>query len=301
MAFQPNYIKLFRDNSLRKKADLAKKHLEQCCLCPHQCGVNRTIETGFCKASDKALVSSFGPHFGEEAELVGINGSGTIFFGYCNMRCVFCQNFDLSFDGEGDLISDEKLADIMIELQNKYHCHNINFVSPTHFIPNILAALIIAVNKGLSIPLVYNCGGYEKVEILKLLNGVIDIYMPDFKYNLQERGQKYSLAADYPTHVKQSLIEMDRQVGGLKVDDDGIACKGLIIRHLMMPGGLEETKQILDFISTELSKDCLVNIMDQYYPTHQAHKYKELTQRVTEEEWEKAIAYADKLGLRTGL
>lgn len=301
MNIQPSYIKLFKDGTLEKKAQIAQKHFEQCCLCPHECRVNRTVETGFCKASDKALVSSFGPHFGEESVLVGFNGSGTVFFGYCNMRCVFCQNADLSFYGEGDLISNEELANIMIELQTKFRCHNINFVSPTHFVPNILAALLIAVEKGLNLPLVYNCGGYEKVDILRLLDGVVDIYMPDFKYIHEEQGRKLSNVKDYSTHVKQSLIEMDRQKGGLKVTDQGIAYSGLIIRHLMMPGGLDETKQILNFISKNLSKDCLVNIMDQYYPAHQAHKYEELNQRVTNEDWEEAVAYADKLGLNTVL
>jgi len=217
------------------------------------------------------------------------------------MRCVFCQNFELSFGGEGDLISNESLAIIMTSLQNDFHCHNINFVSPTLFVPHILEAIVIAVEKGLKIPLVYNCGGYEKLETLQLLDGIIDVYMPDFKFILDEKGIKYSNVKDYPSHVKQSLIEMDRQVDGLKVDDRGIAYKGLIIRHLMMPGGLEETKLILEFIANELSKDCLVNIMDQYYPSHQAHKYKEINQEIKEQDWEKALSYATKLGLRTVL
>lgn len=301
MDIQPGYIKLHQNGSLQQRTDLAKKQLTQCTLCPHECGVNRTINLGFCKATDKALVSSYGPHFGEEPELVGVNGSGTIFFGYCNMRCVFCQNFELSFGGEGDLISNESLANILTSLQNDYHCHNINFVSPTHFVPNILEALVIAVDKGLRIPLVYNCGGYEKLETLQLLDGIIDIYMPDFKYIFNEKGIKYSNVKDYATQVKHSLIEMNRQVGGLKVDDRGIAYGGLIIRHLMMPGGLEETKLILEFMSNELSKDCLVNIMDQYYPTHQAHKYTEINEKVKEQDWEEALSYAAKLGLRTVL
>ena len=301
MDFQPGYIKLHQTGSLQQRANLAKKHIIKCTLCPHECEVNRTKNLGFCKATDQALVSNYGPHFGEEPELVGINGSGTIFFGYCNMRCVFCQNFELSFGGEGDLISNESLAQIMTSLQNNFHCHNINFVSPTLFVPHILEAIVIAVEKGLKIPLVYNCGGYEKLETLQLLDGIIDVYMPDFKFILDEKGIKYSNVKDYPSHVKQSLIEMDRQVGGLKLDHRGIANKGLIIRHLMMPGGLEETKLILEFIANELSKDCLVNIMDQYYPSHQAHKYKEINQEIKEQDWEKALSYATKLGLRTVL
>ncbi len=299
MDYKPNYINLFYNGSLKERAILAKNHLKQCCLCPHECSIDRTRETGFCKASDKAIVASFGPHFGEETELVGTNGSGTIFFGYCNLRCVFCQNYELSFGGEGEVTSDENLAEIMIKLQDKYRCHNINFVSPTHFVANILNALLLAVEKGLRIPLVYNCGGYEKADIIELLNGVIDIYMPDFKYDAEGKGQKYSLVKDYPAQVKKSLIKMDRQVGGIKVDNKGIAYRGLFIRHLMMPGGLDETKKILDFISGELSPDCLVNIMDQYYPAHQAHRYTELNQRVTKEAWQEAMSYAKKLGLRT--
>lgn len=301
MDFRPSYLKIHEQGTLKERANLAKEHLTKCTLCPHECGVNRTQTPGFCRASDKALVSSYGPHFGEEPELVGINGSGTIFFAYCNMRCVFCQNFELSFGGEGKLISNIGLAEIMLGLQNEYHCHNINLVSPTHFVPNILEALVIAVEKGLNIPLVYNCGGYEHLPTLRSLDGIVDIYMPDFKYNSEERGQQYSNIKGYPQLVKQSLIEMDRQVGGLKVDEKGIAYKGLIIRHLMLPGGLDETKQILEFIANHLSKGCLVNIMDQYYPAHQAHKYQELNQRLTAKDWEEAVAYADNLGLRTGL
>ncbi|MFA5881609.1 MAG: radical SAM protein [Eubacteriales bacterium] len=301
MEYESSYIKLFQEGFLKEKADTARKHLEKCALCPHECGVNRKEKPGFCKASDKVLVSSYGPHFGEEAELVGTGGSGTIFFGYCNLRCVFCQNYELSFGGEGELISNESLAEIMLKLQDYYKCHNINLVTPTHFVPNILEALYFAAAKGLKIPLVYNCGGYERLETLRLLEGVIDIYMPDFKYNLEERGRKYSGVKDYPEHVKQSLKEMHRQVGGLKVDRRGIAYKGLIIRHLMMPGGLVETKEILDFIAKELCPDCLVNIMDQYYPAHRAHEYVELNQRVSGKDWKEAVAYAKKLGLRLGV
>lgn len=301
MDFQPNYIKLYQEGILMKRAEEAQEQLTKCNLCPHECGINRYEKSGFCKAGDLALISDYGPHFGEERELVGRHGSGTIFFGYCNMRCVFCQNYELSFHGEGDLMSNNALAAIMLSLQNEGRCHNINLVSPTHFVPNIIEALVIAIEKGLKIPLVYNCGGYEKLETLRLLDGIIDIYMPDFKYTIDERSQKYSNIKNYPHHVKQSLIEMDRQVGGLKVDKRGIAYRGLIIRHLMMPGGLEETKEIFDFIAKELSKDCLVNIMDQYYPTHKAHKYEELNREITKEEFTKALAYAKKIGLRLAL
>lgn len=298
MSFQPGYLKLLHDGTLLKKIQEAKKHITYCHLCPHECGVDRTKKLGFCQATNKALVSSYGPHFGEEDILVGNRGSGTIFFGYCNMRCVFCQNYELSFGGRGNLISNEKLSDIMLSLQNYYECHNINLVTPTHFIPNILEALYIAAEKGLNLPLVYNCGGYEKIETLNILDGVIDIYMPDFKYIIPKRSKKYSQAADYPDKVKIALKEMDRQVGGLKTDEKGIAYRGLLIRHLMLPGGLEDTKKVLEFIKQELSPDCLVNLMSQYYPTNKAFEYGEISRKLSFKEYKEAYAFAKKLGLR---
>lgn len=298
VTFEPSYIKLFKKGQLNKRATEAKKHLTQCNLCPHQCGIDRTLELGFCRAADKVLISSYGPHFGEEVPLVGENGSGTIFFGYCNMQCVFCQNCELSFGGEGEIISNEALAQIMLKLQDYYHCHNINLVTPTHFVPNILEALSLAVEQGLKLPLVYNCGGYERLETLVLLDGIIDIYMPDFKYHLTEKGAKYSKVRDYPDKVKKALKEMDRQVGGLKLDQRDIAYQGLIVRHLMMPGGLEDTKGVLSFIKEELSPDCLVNLMDQYYPAHQAYQFEEISKKLTAREYKEALTFAEKLGLR---
>lgn len=294
----PAHYKLLTSSELKEKIQEAKNHLSRCNLCPHQCGINRKEELGFCRASDKVVVASYSPHFGEERPLVGEYGSGTIFFGFCNMRCVFCQNCELSFGGEGEVISNEDLATIMLKLQNYYHCHNINLVTPTHFVPNILEALSLAIEKGLALPLVYNCGGYEELGTLRLLEDIIDIYMPDFKYNLPEWGQKYSRVKDYPQKVKEALIEMDRQVGGLQLDARGLAYRGLIIRHLMMPGGLENTKEILKFIKEELSPDCLVNLMDQYYPAHQAYKYPEISRALTKDEYKEAYNYAIKLGLK---
>ena len=297
VSFQPSYTHL-GSNGLNEKVKEAKKHFTECNLCPHECGVNRKKAVGFCRAADKVIVSSYGPHFGEESPLVGENGSGTIFFGYCNMRCVFCQNCELSFGGEGEIISNKELADIMLTLQNHYHCHNINLVTPTHFVPNILEALSLAAKEGLSLPLVYNCGGYERLETLGLLDGIIDIYMPDFKYNFAERGENYSKVKDYPQKVKKALKEMDRQVGGLKTDKRGIAYRGVIIRHLMMPGGVDDTKGVLKFIKEELSPDCLVNLMDQYYPAHKAFEYEEISKRLTSEEYKEALLFAKELGLR---
>lgn len=294
---EPGYVKLLKNHQLEQRVLKAKEHLTKCNLCPHQCGVNRQEKLGFCQAPDKAVIASYGPHYGEEPPLVGHNGSGTIFFGYCNMRCVFCQNCELSFGGEGQIITNETLAEIMLLLQNHYRCHNINLVTPTHFAPNILDAVFMAAQKGLSLPLVYNCGGYESLETLALLDGVVDIYMPDFKYHLAERGSRYSKVKDYPEKVKLALKEMDRQVGGLKVNEAGIAYRGLIIRHLMMPGGLEDTKEVLKYIKQELSPDCVVNLMDQYYPAHQAFRYSEISQRMSKREYKEALDLAQGLGL----
>ena len=294
---EPGYVKLLKNRQLEQRVNKAKEHLTKCNLCPHQCGVNRQEKLGFYRAPSKAVIASYGPHYGEEPPLVGHYGSGTIFFGYCNLRCVFCQNCELSFGGEGQLIPNETLTEIMLLLQNHYHCHNINLVTPTHFVPNILDAVFLASQKGLSLPLVYNCDGYESLETLALLDGVIDIYMPDFKYHLAERGSRYSQVKDYPEKVKSALKEMDRQVGGLKVDKAGIAYRGLIIRHLMLPGGLEDTKEVLKYIKRELSPACVVNLMDQYYPMYQASKYSEISQRLSKREFKEALAVAQKLGL----
>ena len=295
---QPKYIYLHASGELANRLQKAQKHLTKCNLCPHDCQINRTRQTGFCRAGEQVVLASYGPHYGEEKPLVGTNGSGTIFFGYCNMRCVYCQNCELSFGGQGTLISNERLAEIILKMQRHYKCHNVNFVTPTHFIPNIIEAVQLAVAEGLTIPLVYNCGGYEKMEIIKLLEGVIDIYMPDFKYDVPERGLRYSGAGEYPQMVKQALKEMDRQVGGLKTDTHGVAYRGLIIRHLMLPGGLEDTKRVLDFISKELSPECLLNLMGQYYSAHQAPAYKELAKGLNPAEFAAARRYAKSLGLR---
>lgn len=297
-SYSPGYMELLENGELERRVMEARKHLDRCNLCPHRCGVNRKEKLGFCRAPEKAVVSSFGPHFGEERPLVGARGSGTIFFGYCNMRCVFCQNCEISFGGEGEAISNGELAGIMLQLQEDYHCHNINFVTPTHFVPNILEALLEAARQGLKLPLVYNCGGYEEMETLELLDGVIDIYMPDFKYHLEEWGQKYSQVRDYAKKVKEALKEMDRQVGGLQTDEEGIAYRGLIIRHLMLPGGLGNTKEVLRFIKEELSSHCLVNLMDQYYPAHQAYKHEELARGLKPGEYRQALRLAKELGLR---
>lgn len=294
----PGYRKILASGELQRRVELAKELQQECLLCPHACRVNRLEKRGVCRAPLRPVVASFGPHFGEEPPLVGRHGSGTIFFSFCNLGCVYCQNWDLSFGGAGEPVSAKELAAIMLKLQNHYRCHNINLVTPTHFVPAILEAVALAAEQGLTIPLVYNCGGYESLETLALLDGVIDIYMPDFKYAESERSLKYSRVKDYPAMAKRAIKEMDRQVGGLKIDGRGIAYRGLLIRHLVLPGGLEDTKKVLRFIKEELSPDCLVNLMDQYYPAHQAHRYEELSRRLSRREYEAARAYAEELGLR---
>lgn len=298
MNFTTGYVRQLDSGILLEKVELFEEHYGNCCLCPHNCGVNRKIEKGFCLGKDKAIVASYGPHFGEEEELVGRRGSGTIFFGYCNMRCVFCQNYELSFYGKGNIVSNEKLSDMMLKLQNHYKCHNINLVTPTHFLPNILRAIYIAARKGLKLPIVYNCGGYEKPGTLRLLDGIVDIYMPDFKYFDSKTAHRFSGVKDYSNVVKDALKEMDKQVGGLKANEVGIAYKGLLIRHLMLPSMVGETKNILDFIKSNLSRDCAINLMKQYYPAHRAHEYMELNKRLSSKEYAEALNYGRELSIR---
>jgi putative pyruvate formate lyase activating enzyme len=296
--YSGDYLKLLKDGTFKERVKSAKKHYTDCNLCPHECGIDRTNGVGFCQANDKAIVSSFGPHFGEERVLVGKRGSGTVFFGYCNMRCVFCQNYKISAYGEGNIVSNERLAEMFLQLQNHYRCHNINLVTPTHFVPNIIEAVYLAAQKGLYLPIVYNCGGYEKIETLRLLEGIVDIYMPDLKYGDETISSIYSGIKNYPKYAKQALREMDRQVSGLKTYDRNIAYRGLLIRHLVLPGNIESTKKVLDFIASELSPDSLVNIMQQYYPAYKAFEYDKINRRLSNSEYRIAYNYGVKLDLR---
>ncbi len=297
-SFEPGYLKLYREGRLKERAAQLRQQLEACSLCPHECGVNRLKgEKGFCRVADKPVVSSYGPHFGEERPLVGYGGSGTIFFTYCNMACVYCQNWEISHLGSGEETTIEELARMMLALQAR-GCHNINFVTPTHQIVFIVEALVLAAEKGLKVPLVYNCGGYEKVETLKLLEGIIDIYMPDFKYWDEKIALKLSKVPRYPQVARAALKEMHRQVGDLELDDEFIARRGLIVRHLVLPGGLAGTKYILSWIAKELSPNTYVNIMDQYYPCGDAWKYPPLDRRITKEEYEEALLAAKEAGLK---
>ena len=295
--FIPAYLRLSK-TSLKGKIQQAEEILKNCTLCPRKCEVDRTSgEVGFCKTGNKPFVSSYNPHFGEERPLVGRHGSGTIFFTNCNLGCLFCQNWTISHLGEGGVVSFETLSEIMLTLQN-CGCHNINFVTPTHQVPMILKSLEIAIDKGLKIPLVYNCGGYESVETLKILDGIIDIYMPDFKYTDSEVAMKYSKAKDYPQVAKAAIKEMHRQVGDLVMDDRGIALRGLLVRHLVLPEGLAGTEEVVKFLIEEISPDTYTNIMAQFYPCYNAVEYLPLDRRITNAEYRRAVKAALDAGLR---
>ncbi|HWR58254.1 MAG TPA: radical SAM protein [Thermodesulfovibrionales bacterium] len=296
-SFRPSYLKLTR-TELWEKVGQAEEILKECTLCPRDCRIDRTSgETGFCRTGDKPLVSSWGPHFGEERPLVGRFGSGTIFFSRCNLGCIYCQNWTISHLGEGEEISFEKLAGIMLDLQAG-GCHNINFVTPTHQTPMILRSLAIASEKGLNVPVVYNCGGYESLETLRILNGTVDIYMPDFKYSDPEMALKYSSARDYPQTARIALKEMHRQVGDLQIDERGIALRGLLVRHLVLPEGIAGTGEAMEFIAKEISPNTYVNIMDQYHPCCTASEHPALNRRITGREFSDAVKLALAHGLK---
>ena len=289
-----------RAESYNRTIKLAKI-LESCELCPRKCRVNRLRgERGYCRSGSELVISSYGPHFGEESELVGSHGSGTVFMANCNLQCVYCQNYDISQLGYGEEVSIDEVADIMLSLQVR-DCHNINLVTPTHFAPQLIQAVAAAGRRGLKIPIVWNCGGYENVEVIKLLKGFVDIYMPDMKYSEYEPAKRYSNAPDYFERSREAVLEMQRQVGDLKVDDRGVAYKGLLIRHLVLPNGLAGSEKILEFIIREVSKDCYVNIMAQYRPCGKASEYEPLSRRPTYGEYLRVVEYARKLGLYRGL
>ena len=293
----PSYIKLYETGELQKRIDALNVILEDCHLCPRNCRVNRIQgEKGVCKVGSLPMVSSFHAHFGEEKPLVGYYGSGTIFLTYCNLKCLFCQNYDISHLGEGREVSLKELGDMMISLMRQ-GCHNINFVTPTHQTAQIVSALPYAIERGLEIPLVYNCGGYESLETIKLLDGIFDIYMPDFKYGSNESAKKLSAAPDYVEITKVAIKEMHRQVGDLVIDRRGIAQKGLLIRHLVLPEGLAGTREVIRFIAKEISPNSYVNIMDQYRPCYKAFEHPPMDRRITSEEFEEAVRIAREEGL----
>ncbi|UCG84572.1 MAG: radical SAM protein [Dehalococcoidia bacterium] len=291
------YRQLYEAGELRERAEQAGVLLEDCHVCPRDCRVNRLEEeTGKCRTGRQALVSSAGPHFGEEAPLVGMGGSGTIFFTNCNLQCCFCQNYSISQLGEGHGVVPDELAGIMLSLQRK-GCHNINFVSPTHVVPQILEALEIAAGAGLSLPLVYNSGGYDSVETLKLLDGVIDIYMPDMKYSDEGTARRLSGIEDYPNQNRAAVKEMHRQVGDLELDEHGVALRGLLVRHLVLPQGLAGTPEVCSFLYREISANTYINVMAQYRPCYHAFEVSEISHSLSSDEFAEAVTIAHNAGL----
>jgi putative pyruvate formate lyase activating enzyme len=295
--FHAAYLNTYKEGRFPEIIRKAHHLLEACTVCPRACGVDRTKdERGFCEAGYRPEVSSYSAHFGEESPLVGHHGSGTIFLTHCNLGCLFCQNYSISHLGEGTEISLQRLAEMMVKLQ-RLGCHNINFVSPTHYVPQILEALPKAIEMGLSVPLVYNTGGYDSVETLGLLDGVFDIYMPDFKFSREDVARVYAQAPDYPRVAKRAFEEMFHQVGDLQIDKDGIACRGLLVRHLVLPENLAGTKDIMHFLANSISKNTYVNIMDQYHPCGNIPPDSPLRRRITSEEFDQAISLAKEEGI----
>jgi putative pyruvate formate lyase activating enzyme len=297
-AFEPAYLKLHRTGELRRRADTLWAILESCRLCPRECGAARLRgEKGFCRASRDVEVSAHHPHFGEERSLVGHGGSGTVFLTNCNLRCVFCINWEVSQGGQGWRRKVDDLADMMLDLQRR-GCHNINVVTPTHYSAHVVRALDLAAGRGLRLPVVYNTCGWERLEILKVLDGVVDIYLPDFKYWDAKKAAKYSSGAEtYPEVTREAILEMHRQVGVARPAADGLMYRGLMIRHLVMPNDVGGTSEILAWIAASLPKDTYVNIMSQYRPMYRASEFPEIARPVTREEYEKAVACARRLGL----
>jgi putative pyruvate formate lyase activating enzyme len=297
MQFRPRYLRAYKEgrfNILNAELNAA---MTSCELCPHSCAVNRSInEKGICKTGSKVMVSSYAPHFGEEPPLVGTNGSGTIFFTNCNLLCNFCQNFDISHEGHGTAIENEQLAAIMLELQVR-GCHNINFVTPSHVVPQIIAALEIAIENGLNIPLVYNTSAFDSLSTLKMLDGIIDIYMPDLKFLDAKNARNTCRTNNYPETAKEAISEMQKQVGVLEMDSFGIAKKGLLIRHLVMPGAMEDSKSIINFIADEISPDTFLNIMPQYRPCGMVHETPQFNRVLQQSEYDEVVEYAREVGL----
>lgn len=293
----PGYLKLTVTGQIEERIARLYNLMVQCRLCPRKCEAKRTEgELGVCEAPGDLMVSSVFPHMGEEPPLSGTFGSGTVFLSHCNLRCIFCQNYEISHLGQGEIISTEKLASLLLGLQEK-GCHNINFVTPTHYAPQLVEALAKGAERGLAIPVVWNCGGYESVEVLKLLDGIVDIYMPDIKYSEEKFAKKYSKAPDYWPVVKAAVKEMHRQVGDLYIDPKGIARSGLLVRHLVMPNGVAGPAAVFRFVADEISKETYINIMGQYRPCYKANNHDEIARRPTSEEFSQALDMAKECGL----
>jgi putative pyruvate formate lyase activating enzyme len=297
MNFQPAYFRLFESGELAERAIMANQILGDCTVCPRECHVNRLLDhRGHCQVGRLALVSSYGPHHGEENPLSGWHGSGTIFLARCNLNCLYCQNHSISQTGDGMELESEQIADIMLRLQD-IGCHNINFVSPSHVVPQLISATLAAVKNGLHIPLVYNSGGYDSLSTIQLLDGIVDIYMPDMKYADAKIAERYSNIQNYPQVNQAAVTEMNRQVGDLVTDINGIALRGLLVRHLVLPNRLAGSAEIIRFLSNEISKSIYLNLMDQYRPAYQAFQYPEINRRLTQAEYQEVVELAQSAGL----
>ncbi len=296
--FEPAYLRLHRSGELKRRGEELWGIMKSCQLCPRKCGVNRLEgDQGFCQASAQLEISAYQPHFGEEKPLVGKGGSGAVFFTNCGLRCVFCINWQISQGRRGDRETIKALAEMMLHLQ-RIGCHNINLVTPTHYSPHIVLAVDLAAGKGLRLPLVYNTCGWELPEILKKLDGIIDIYLPDFKYSSGQMAAKYSSGADsYPEITKASLLEMHRQVGVARPANDGLMYRGMMIRHLVMPNGVSGAREVIQWIAQNLPKDTYLNIMSQYRPMYKASQYPEISRRITRKEYGEAVNWAKEAGL----
>ena len=303
--WRPSYLALLESGELERRAGELEDMLAECCVCPRECRAERRDgATGACRAGLRPIISSYCPHFGEEPPISGKHGSGTIFFGLCNLRCEFCQNYQISQDlaeARRHECTVEELAGHMIALQ-RLGCHNINLVTPTHFVPQIVRALVIAARAGLHIPIVYNTNGYDHVEVLRRLDGIVDIYLPDLKYADADAAQRYSHIADYPTHARAALKEMMRQVGDrLETNGSGAARRGLLIRHLVLPNGLSGTEECLEWIATELSPNITISLMAQYFPAHRAMHHPLLSRRISMREYARALRTCERFGLENVL
>ncbi len=297
---EPVYVETYRSGLLRERAESAREILKDCALCPRECGADRLAgETGVCRAGAQARVASFNLHHGEEPPISGSRGSGTVFLSHCNLRCVFCQNYPISHMGNGVPAPPRELADMMLKLQ-KRGAHNINFVTPTHYMPQIIEALEIAVGDGLRLPIVYNCGGYESVDAVRLLDGIVDVYLPDIKYRSAEPAEALSGAPDYFERACAAVKEMFSQVGLLATDEEGVAVRGLIIRHLVLPGGQAGSREVFEFVAREISPDVSMSVMSQYFPAHEAPLNPAVSRRVTVAEYQEALDALEEFGMAEG-
>lgn len=301
---EPGYIALYHSGELKRRADALEARLGACDICPRECGVNRHEgEKGFCNSAFLPVVSTVCAHYGEEPVISGSRGSGTIFFGNCNMRCVYCQNYQISQDWTGQQSNEmdyHTLAERMLYLQDGLGCHNINFVSPSHFVPQIVRAVLEAVVMGLRLPLVYNTSGYDSIKALRELDGIISIYLPDLRYASDERAREFSQAPDYVVHARAAIQEMYRQVGDLILDGDGLAQQGLIVRHLILPNRLAGSEESLTWLVNKVSPAVTVSIMAQYYPTHHAKQIPALARQITQSEYSKVVELIERLGIENG-